>query len=105
MSGIMRKASSLCTPSKLFLAITSIYIMYTIVVAYKYGIYPICFDPARCDVFITLVHLALSVIIMILFTWILDVICSYGHNVVAWALFAVILTFRHLNNFHLELIV
>jgi len=92
----------LCAPSIWFLAISSIYIIYGIVVSYKDGVYPICFEPDRCDIFTTFARLALAVLIMILFTWILNILCSYGYNVIAWLLFAVILVFRHVNEIFID---
>lgn len=103
MENLIKKAQSLCAPSMWFLVITTIYIIYGIFVSYKDGVYPICFNPERCDIFTTFSRLALDVFMMLLFTLILNVICSYGYNVVAWMLFAVLLVFRHLNNLSIDL--
>jgi hypothetical protein len=103
MNSLVKRATSLCAPSMWFLALTSLYIIYGIVVSYKDGIYPICFEPERCDIFMTFVHISLAILVMILFTWILNVICSYGYNVVAWSLFAVLLISRHVNEFFIDI--
>lgn len=102
MNSLIKRVSLLCAPSIWFLAISSIYIIYGIVVSYKDGVYPICFEPDRCDIFTTFARLALAVLIMILFTWILNILCSYGYNVIAWLLFAVILVFRHVNEIFID---
>jgi len=102
MNSIVKRMSSLCAPSLSFLVVNSIYIIYGIVVSYKSGIYPICFEPERCDIFMTFSRIGLAILLTILFTWILNVICSYGYNVIAWLLFAVILILRHVNGFFIE---
>jgi ABC-type transport system involved in multi-copper enzyme maturation permease subunit len=103
MDSIIKKARSLCAPSMWFLVITIIYIIYGIFSSYNNGVYPICFDPDRCDIFLTFAHLSLAVITMLLFTVILNVICSYGYNVIAWLLFAMLLIFRHLNGISIDI--
>lgn len=102
MENLIKKMCSLCAPSMWFLVITTLYLIYGIFVSYKDGVYPICFDPDRCDLFTTFARLGLAVILMVLFTLILNVICSYGYNVVAWLLFAVLLISRHINGVSID---
>jgi hypothetical protein len=103
MDIISKKVRSLCTPSLCFLLVTTIHIIYIIITTYNHGIYPYCFDPDKCDTYLTYTHLGISIISIIGFTWILNIICSYGYNVIAWLLFAILMIFRHLEAFSIDI--
>jgi hypothetical protein len=103
MDTIIRKVRSLCAPSLWFLTITTIHIIYIIILTYNQGIYPYCFHPEKCDTYLTYTHLGISIISIVGFTWILNIICSYGYNVIAWLLFAVLMIFRHLEAFSIDI--
>ena len=98
MDNIYRKVRSLCTPATILLVISLIRLIYAVVWTYNYGTYPECFDSQKCDTYLTYTNLGIYVIVTIAAVFILNLVCSYGYNVLAWVLFAGIMMVRHLES-------
>ena len=98
MDNMYRKVRSLCTPAMIFLVISTIQFIFKVVMISKNGTYPFCFHDEKCDTYLTYTTLGINLIFNIVAVIILNVICSYGYNVVAWVLFAGLMIFRHLES-------
>jgi hypothetical protein len=94
---------SLCTPSITFLVVSILYMIFTITMASTNGTYPYCFTPEKCDTYLTYTSLGKYIISTIVFTIVLNIICSYGYNVIAWLLFAILMIFRHLESASIDI--
>lgn len=98
MDNIFRKVRLLCTPAMALLIVSTFYFIYKVIMISKYGTYPICFHDEKCDKNLTYTTLGIFVIFTIVFIMILNVICSYGYNTLAWVLFAGLMIYRHLES-------
>lgn len=86
----MFKFKKICTPALFYLIISIISIVITLFMTTEdRSIY--CLGNINCDIFFISIVLIIKIIFMLLWTWILDLICKAGYSSISW--FLVLLPF------------
>jgi hypothetical protein len=100
---LIRSVRSLCGPAKAFLIITLLHMALIIYNMHNYGIYPFCFNEDMCNTIYTYHNLGSSFLFIFVYTIILNIICSYDYHFIAWLLFAILLIFRFVTDFSINM--
>jgi hypothetical protein len=69
---------------------------------YNYGVYPVFFNEDMCNT-MYIYHLGSSFLFIFVYTIILNIICSYDFHFIAWLLFAILLIFRFVTDFSINM--
>jgi hypothetical protein len=94
----MNSIRSLCYPALLFLVISFIHIIITPIYSDDYSG---CFKEGICESYYK--HLGVSIVYIIVSTLILNVVCSYGYNIIAWLLFIGLIIYRYVDSISFDI--
>jgi len=85
---------NLCTPSYVYLVISVIFIIFSLIQNYNYTD-TYCLGSYSCDVSSTMMIFIIKIIYVLFWTWVLNLICRAGAPNFAWflVLFPIILMF------------
>lgn len=78
--------NTLCTPAKLYLAVSTLFLIVLLAQNYNNS-RTLCLGIHSCQVSSVFMIFALKIIYILFWTWILNLICKSGATYVAWALF------------------
>jgi hypothetical protein len=92
----MKSVRSLCSPAFLFLVISTIHMIFVITTTFRSDIYPVCVKQGKCEPYYK--YLGVSIVYILVATLILNMICSYGYNIIAWLLFIAFIIFRYVES-------
>jgi hypothetical protein len=80
---VVNKVRSLCTPSFVFFVI-SVLSLFVMIFQNVENTHEYCFGNVSCDVSNTSMIFIIKIVVIIVWTWLLDVLCSRGFERLAW---------------------